>query len=123
MINMRRQRGMSFVSAMVVVFIAVIFVKAAITLVPMYWQNQMLTTIINKMYESGEIKSDTRPNQLKKLLEERLSKNDIQMAFDELTIHVGNRGLILDWPYEQRGTLFGNIDLVVRFQQHKDFTQ
>jgi len=89
----------------------------------MYWQNQMLTTIINTMYESGDVKSDTRPNQLKKLLEERLSKNDIRMAFDDLNIHTSNRGLTLDWPYEQRGTLFGNIDLVVRFYQQKDFTQ
>jgi len=108
---------------LVVVFIAIVFVKAAITLVPMYWQNQMLTTIINTMYESGDVKSDTRPNQLKKLLEERLSKNDIRMAFDDLNIHTSNRGLTLDWPYEQRGTLFGNIDLVVRFYQQKDFTQ
>jgi len=123
MINMRRQRGMSFISVLVVVFIAIVFVKAAITLVPMYWQNQMLTTIINTMYESGDVKSDTRPNQLKKLLEERLSKNDIRMAFDDLNIHTSNRGLTLDWPYEQRGTLFGNIDLVVRFYQQTDFTQ
>ncbi len=120
---MRRQRGMSFVSVLVVVFIVIIFVKAAITLVPMYWQNQMLTTIIDKMHESGEISSDTRPNQLKKLLEERLSKNDIQMAFDNLAIHASHRGLTLDWPYEQRGPLFGDIDMVVRFHQQKDFTQ
>ncbi len=120
---MRRQRGMSFVSVLVVVFIAIIFVKAAITLVPMYWQNQMLTTIIDKMHESGDIKSDTRPNQLKKLLEERLSQNDLRMAFDDLTIHTSSRGLTLDWPYEQRGTLFGDIDLIVRFHQQKDFTQ
>ncbi len=120
---MRRQRGMSFVSVLVVVFIAIIFVKAAITLVPMYWQNQMLTTIIDKMHESGDIKSDTRPNQLKKLLEDRLSKNNLRMAFDDLTINASSRGLTLDWPYEQRGTLFGDIDLIVRFHQQKDFTQ
>ncbi|WP_430459609.1 DUF4845 domain-containing protein [Thalassolituus sp. LLYu03] len=118
---MRYQKGMSFSSVAALVALAAVLLKAAFTLVPMYWDNKMVSTILDTMVENGEIKDDTKPGQLKKLIEHRLSSNNLNISVAELKITEEKRGLTIDWPYEVRGTWIGEIDLVVRFHQHKEF--
>lgn len=119
---MRNQKGMSFASVMLIVAVGALLLKAAFTLIPMYWQNQMVKTILETMEESGEVKDLSVPR-VKKLLEERLQRNDLKLDTKELTITEQKGGLRVEWPYEIRGTLLGNIDLVVRFHQNKEFTK
>ena len=123
MINMRRQRGMSFISVLVVLFVGILLIKGAITLIPMYWDNKLIGTILDGIPTDREYRTDIRPKDFKRLLENRLQENHIKASLDKLEIRQGNQGLILDWTYEARATYLGNIDMVVRFQQQKDFTQ
>jgi len=119
---MRRQSGMSFSSVVALLALIALLLKAAIAIVPMYWDNKMLTTVLDTMAESGEVTIDSKPNKVKKLLEQRMQRNGLKMDYEQLKIEPRKHALVLDWPYEVRGTWLGNIDLVVRFQQHKEFT-
>lgn len=118
---MRNQKGMSLSSTAAVLALIALLGKAAFTLVPMYWDNKMITTVLNKMDEAGEVRETTKPGQLRKLLEERLRSNNMRIDLSQLKITEDKRGLVVDWPYEARGTWIGEIDLVVRFHQYKEF--
>ena len=118
---MRNQKGMTFASMAAVLALIALLGKAAFTLVPMYWDDKMIGTIMNKMQESGEVRETTKPSELKRLIQQRLYSNDLTIDLSQLKISEEKRGLVVDWPYEARGTWIGEIDLVVRFHQYKEF--
>lgn len=119
---MRNQKGMSTASVMLMIAVGALVVKTAFTLIPMYWQNQMVSTILETMDESGETKN-LSANRVKKLMEERLEKNNLTLDTKTLSITEHKSGLLLDWPYEIRDSWLGDIDLVVSFHQSKEFTK
>ncbi|MAK92378.1 MAG: hypothetical protein CMI13_14230 [Oleibacter sp.] len=119
---MRRQNGMSLSAILAVILIAGVLAKTGYALVPMYWDNRILTTVLENMKDSGEINDNTSPRAVKDILVKRMNMNHVRIAFDELSIKKGRSGrLELDWPYERRDTWFGNVDLVVGFHQHIEF--
>lgn len=119
---MRNQKGMSFASVMLMIAVGALLLKGAFTLIPMYWQNQMVSTILDSMDESGEVK-ELSVTRVRNLVLERLVINDLKLDTKELTITEQKGGFHIEWPYEIRGTLLGNIDMVVRFHQSKEFTK
>ena len=83
---MRRQNGMSLSSILALLLIAVVAAKTAYTLIPMYWDNKLLTTVLDGMKESGDISATTSPKAVKDILSQRMNMNNIRIAFDELSI-------------------------------------
>ena len=79
-------------SMLVVGIIALLLIKAAFAVVPMYWDNRMLTTVLNKMQGSTTAKSNNSPGQLKKLIEDRLSSNNLDISTDTAIIKVEKTG-------------------------------
>ncbi len=120
---MRRQRGLSIVSILVVLFVGILLVKGAITLIPMYWDNKLIGTILDSVPKDREFSPDMRQKDFKLLLNKRLQDNNIKASLDDLKIRKGDQGFTLDWTYEARDTYLRNIDMVVRFQVQKDFSQ
>lgn len=120
---MRRQSGMSFTSVAVLIVVILLVVKTAITLIPMFWDNRMLTTVLNSMQQSREVNSETSVKQFKTLLEKRLDMNGLRLSYDDMEIRKTSQGLMLNWSYEARRNWLGNIDMVARFHQQKDFTK
>lgn len=120
---MHQQRGMSMVSLLAVLVAVGVMLKAVFSLMPMYWEHQMITTVLDNMYSAPEIRAETRPSAMKRILEDRLAGNDIDVDLSGLSLRTQQRGLELEWEYEMRRTWLGNVDLVVRFSQYKDFSQ
>lgn len=120
---MHQQRGMSMISLLAVLVVAAVMLKAVFSLMPMYWEHQMITTVLNNMYNAPEVRAEMRPATLKRILEERLSSNDIVVDMSGLSLRPMQRGIELQWDYEMRRTWLGSVDLVVRFSQYKDFSQ
>lgn len=120
---MRQQRGMSMISLLTVLVGVGLLLKAGLSLMPMYWEHQMITTILDNMYGAPEVRAETRPSALKRIIEERLAENDILMDLSGLTLRSQQRGIELEWEYELRRNWLGNVDLVVSFSQYKDFSQ
>lgn len=118
---MRKQAGMTIPSMLLVGLICLLLLKAAMAIVPMYWDDRMLSTVLNKMQGTTEIASNNSPKQLKKMIEERLSNNNLDISTDSAVIKVEKTGLTLDWQYERRSNWVSNIDIVVSFHHQADF--
>src|SRR5690554_2702282 len=121
MINMRKQSGMTIPSMLIVGLISLLLIKAAFAVVPMYGDDRMLTTMLNKMQSSPAAKDSSSAKQLLKTIEERLSSNNLSIPTDNAIIRAEKAGLTLDWHYERRSNWISNIDIVVRFHQQAEF--
>lgn len=117
---MKKQQGMTLPSLLVVGLIGILLIKAAFAVVPMYWDNRMLTTVLNKLEQTPDERTQT-PQTLRKLLGERISSNNLAIPMDELDIGQADGRLIMKWDYERRANWIGNIDVVARFHQQKEF--
>lgn len=120
---MKHQRGATAVSILFVILVAIIFVRAGMALVPMYMDDKIVGTILDNMYDSQEVRSETNPNRLKQQLEQRLQSNNVQVSTKGVQIRAVRTGLELDWQYEQRANWIGNVDLVMTFHRQKDFSK
>lgn len=120
---MKHQRGATAISILFAILVVIIFVRAGMALVPMYWDDKLVGTILDNMYDSQEIRAETSPNRLKQQLEQRLQSNNVQLSTKDVKIRAVRNGLELDWQYEQRANWFGNVDLVMTFHRQKDFSQ
>lgn len=117
---MKKQQGMTIPSLLVVGLIGILLVKAAFAVVPMYWDDRMLTTVLNKLAESRDERTQS-PQALKKVIGERLSSNHLAIPMDKLDIGQTDGRLVMKWDYERRANWIGNIDVVARFHQQKEF--
>lgn len=118
---MHNQKGMTIPSMLVVGLISLLLIKAAFAVVPMYWDDKMLSTVLNKMQSSPASQSINSPKQLKGLIEDRLSSNNLNISTDTAIIQPGKSGLTLDWKYERRANWIANIDIVMSFHHQAEF--
>ena len=81
----------------------------------------LFRSVLSKMETSEQVKTNNSPKQLKAIIEERLSSNNLAIPTDTLVINVEKTGLTLDWQYERRSNWISNIDIVVSFQQRAEF--
>lgn len=121
MTNMRKQAGMTIPSMLVVGLISLLLIKAAMAVVPMYWDDRMLSTVLNKMQASTEIKTNNSPKQLMKIIDDRLSSNNLAIPTGSAIIKTEKTGLTLEWQYERRANWVSNIDIVVSFHHRVEF--
>lgn len=120
---MRQQRGMSMVSVLVILIGAALLLKAAFGLFSMYWDHKMIGTVLEKMHSNPDERSEVRPAQLKRIIQERLESNNINVDMSGLNFRPVANGVQMDWRYEMRRTWLGNVDLVVSFYQNQEFRQ
>lgn len=117
------QRGAGLVGMLLLVLVGIIVVRTAINVIPMYWQDYRIGNALTQWQESGSVSVAERPQDIEAHVQRILSSNDLQAPLEGLRITRSNRQLTLDWPYEKRTSLVGNIDLVVRFHHNVEFSQ
>ena len=110
-----RQRGMSPISWLIVIMVAVFFGTSAVKLMPVYMQGATVDSTIQKVVDSGELRGQSVSfirNKLSKLFNvnriEAISVKDIKVTREE-------GYTTIDASYEQRIPLMYNIDVVVKF--------
>src|SRR5690554_4987891 len=118
---MHNQKGMTIPSMLVVGLISLLLIKAAFAVVPMYWDDKMLSTVLNKMQSSPASQSINSPKQLKGLIEDRLSSNNLNISAKSGIIQPVKDRLVLDWKYESRGNWNTNNDIVRSFHHQAEF--
>lgn len=106
---------------LVVGLVGLLIIKAGIALVPVYWDDRMLNTVLKKTQETPEY-SGLNAKELVSLVEGLLQRNNLEIPTDDLEVKLNSsQTLELNWPYERRANWIGNIDLVVKFQHQKEF--
>lgn len=118
---MKKQAGISFVTVLLVLTLVGVFAKAGIALAPMYWDDKLLTKILENVHESGEVNSRTRQKELKQIIAVRMHSNRLTLPTDDMVVKRVQGGLLLQWKYEVRNNFMGNIDLVGRFYHEEEF--
>lgn len=119
---MHKQAGLTLPSMLVVGLVALLLIKAAITVVPMYWDNRMLSTLMNNMESTTDLPATAQG--LVKQIDDMLGRNNLPIPTTDAKVKAHSTGgFSLDWDYERRGNWFGNVDIVVRFNQTREFTK
>lgn len=121
--SLRSQRGGGLVSMLLLVLVGIILVRTAINVIPMYWQDYRIGKALSQWQESGTVNVSDRPQDIEAHLQRILTTNDLHAPMNDLRVTRSNRQLTIDWPYEKRTGLVGNIDLVVRFRHNVELSQ
>lgn len=116
----RRQGGMTMISWMLVIGIAVFFVVLGIKLIPTYIENYSVRMVLAAVAEDRQAK-DWTPNQIRDSIIKRLKINGVY-DFDRKAIHIKKEGhkVRIDVAYEVRKNMAGNIDAVMSFKEQVD---
>lgn len=122
---MHKQQGLSGISMLVLLFIGGLLIKAGIALVPMYWDDRMVKTILGGLERSEDVTSrdDRSDDSLEDLFVERLKSNHLELATEGLAVEEIGGQIVLTFNYERRDSWFGNISLVTHFQHRKEYSK
>jgi hypothetical protein len=119
----RNQRGMTLLSFLVVVAVGGFAVYIGAKVFPMYQEYYAVRTAM-KGLASDPRAASLNPGELRKLLFRRLDINYVSSVDKE---HVKferiSGGWRLNVNYEARTGLFGNLDLIGRFESSQDLTK
>lgn len=112
---MKKQRGLTMLSWLVVLGIAVFFILIGIKMIPTYMENRSVEQVLTAM--SGDIKvRQMSPAEMKKNFIKRLKINSVY-EFDKNAIEIKKEqfGTRFGVDYEVRKPVAGNVFIVMTF--------
>ena len=112
-----RMRGLSMISWMLVLVIAVVLGTAAIRIIPAYMEYGTINTAINNTLQDNRIGMQS-DQEVRQALGRRFDINNVNsISPNDVAISKQSGMLYLSIDYEVRESLFGNVDLVISFQK------
>ncbi len=111
---MKKQHGMSFYGMCIALVIAVFFGMLAIKIVPVYVDNSLMRTAINKALDTqnaGMVESQIRDN----ISNSMLVNNITGPARHSVSVTSKNGRIIAQSNYEVRIPIVYNIDVIISF--------
>ena len=118
----RNQHGMTTATALLLILIGIILLRAVMVIVPIYFDDTEVGIVLDNMEESGKVDARSSERSVRDELERRLRNNNIQVTTDKLIVKRDRNTLTIDWTYENRGHFLANIDFVLTFQHQKVIT-
>lgn len=116
------QRGMTLISFVVLLAIVGFFLYLGMKLFPMYQEYYSVRTSLKGMTSDPQLTS-ADPNQLRSALFRRLNINASEsVKGDNVQIEHIEGGWRMTVSYESRRSLFGNLDVVGKFNAQQDFS-
>ncbi|MEO7557710.1 MAG: DUF4845 domain-containing protein [Gammaproteobacteria bacterium] len=113
----KKQDGMTTIGVLVVLLLIGFFVLITLRLLPMYLESFSVSTALESLKSEPEVASKTGPDILQ-LLQKRLDINDVEhVGRDNIDIRRTDTGVVISVKYEVRKELWGNIDLVGKFDK------
>lgn len=113
----KKQDGMTTIGVLIVLLLIGFFVLITLRLLPMYLESFSVSTALESLKSEPEVASKTGPDILQ-LLQKRLDINDVEhVGRDNIDIRRTDTGVVISVKYEVRKELWGNIDLVGKFDK------
>ena len=119
----KKQLGLSMPGILALMVLAIMILRAAISLIPMHWDDVMVGSILDSVQESKAITAKTSTSDAKRVLEKRFQSNNLDISTDKLELDRSEHRLVLTYTYDRRDDFFSNIDFVLTFTHRKDYTQ
>lgn len=120
---LKKQSGMSMLPLLMVILVAVMLIRVATSVVPMYFDDKIVAQVLQNLEESGKITKKMPVRKIRAELQERLTRNRVDISLDDLVVQRRKNSTTLTLTYEQRGGFFANIELAGRFQHQKELTK
>lgn len=115
--TVNKQRGISTIGLVMVLLLIGFFTLIILKVGPMYLENFSVTTSLDSLKNEPELASKTGL-EIQNLLMKRLDINDVEnVNAKNIAITRPSTGVLVGVKYEVRKSLFGNIDVVGKFDE------
>ncbi|MDO6682585.1 MULTISPECIES: DUF4845 domain-containing protein [unclassified Oceanobacter] len=118
---MKKQAGMSFYSVIMVLVMVGVLAKAAIAVMPMYWDDRMLQQVLDTLHSSKTITATTSVKEVHKVMAARISSNNLNITIDDMVVMRTKGAVTIDWTYEVKEHFMGNLYVIGQFTHHEEF--
>ncbi len=118
MYNIKKQRGMSVTALFLILSVVGIFSLVAIKVFPIYMENGQIVSAMSRLVEKSK-QEEMSVAEVRQSLRSRFNIENIRVidaSYIDIEIQP-NGDLLLYVEYEDRTSLFGNIDLIVSFEE------
>jgi len=115
--NIHSQRGVTFTGLAALVGLIAFFALIAIRLAPIYIENFSIVSAMKSTFEQEGV-DDMSAGEIQQSLTRRMSIDNVD-AIDgsDVVVSRDEGALVLSVEYEVRTAMFGNVDLVVSFDE------
>lgn len=115
--GLHKQRGMTAIGWMLVLGLIAFFTLVTLRLLPMYMEYTKVVSVLESLQNEPGITRKSKA-EIRKLIGRRFDVNDVRELDPKLASIVQKSGVLtVTMDYERRTSLFGNIDLVAKFNK------
>ncbi len=116
--SIKKQRGMSVTALFLILAVVGMFSLVAIKIIPIYMENGQIVSAMSRLVEKSR-QDEMSVAEVRKSLRSRFSIENIKVIDEDyVDIEIQPNGdLLLYVEYEDRTNLFGNVDLIVSFEE------
>ena len=112
----KKQRGMTGIGWLTVIFLICFFAFVGITLFPVYMENFSIKSIVEDVKKEPNVNKKST-GEVRTMINKRLTINGIRgLKKEHITIKKFAGVLSVKIEYEVRKPLFGNLDVVMSFK-------
>lgn len=113
----QRQRGLTFISWLIVLAIGGFFVMLGMKLTPIYLENQSVKSVV-KSLNNDPLVRNTDARGIRTIIKKRMRINSIyDFPDDVIKIKKTRTNLAVDITYNKEEKIVGNIYVVVKFSE------
>lgn len=119
--KLRKQKGLTLISWMIVISIALFFVMIGIKMVPTYMENYSVKQVLADLEEDRRVREMSR-GELKKIILKRFKINGVyNFKREDLEIAATKDGTKVSMNYEVRKKVIGNVSILMEFSESVSF--
>jgi hypothetical protein len=119
--SLKKQRGMTGLGWLTVLFLIGFFAFLGIKLIPIYLEHYSIKTVVESLEREPNITQKT-PAEVRALVMKRLKINSVyDFKKDYLKIKKSGGVMTVDVVYEVREPMAGNIEVLLTFKEHIEF--
>ncbi|MGD8783014.1 MAG: DUF4845 domain-containing protein [Thioalkalispiraceae bacterium] len=117
MYNMKKQQGMTAIGWLLVLLLVLVFAIVGIKLIPLYLDSFKVTSSLHSLANDSKAKGKSG-REIRTLLMKRLDVNMVNdVTAQDVSISRSREGTIVEVNYEARRQLFGNLHMVLVYQE------
>ncbi|MDF1762531.1 MAG: DUF4845 domain-containing protein [Oleibacter sp.] len=119
---LKQQKGQTWLSALLIIGVIVFFLRIGMIAIPAYFDDSQVNIILGNLDLPNEDPFSRTNFDIKSWIDKRLKDNNLPIDTSGLVIKRSPNTIDLQWQYERRGNLLGNIDIVLNFTHEKKFS-
>jgi hypothetical protein len=120
--SFRKQRGMSMLGVLTIVMMSAVLLITALKLAPVYMEYYKIVDVIDQVKQDPSLKGAPK-DKIIIAINKRLNTNDVRSLTRNdyrVTKIQGRNAYTIEFYYEVRTPLFGNLSMVAEFERSEE---